>query len=513
MTDATLSRQIPTLTEIEAELLRRDFRRFIHEAWPLVEPKPFVSSWHIDAIAEHLLWVTIGEISQLSIGVPPRMSKSMTVSTLWQPWVWTDPARAGMQWLCGSYAEELSVRDAVKSRRLIQSNWYQERWGGVFYLSSDENLKSYFSNNRGGYRIATSVGGTGTGHGGDILLLDDPHNLKEIYSDTKRGGVIEWYKNVFRNRVNDPNNPRRVLIMQRGHDVDLAGWLYENEGDEWTQLVLPNEFDPSRRSVTVIKGEKRFEDPRTKKDELLCPARMDEKATKAQKRVMTKRDYQAQYNQDPAAGGGIILLRDHWRCWPHKSPPPVVELFSCYDTAFEKDEEADYSARTTWGVFMHSETGDDADLEAHIILLGSWYDRCTYPELKKEIQKIHARFEEDYIVIEKKASGHSLLQDLKADAKKYPVLGFKPKADKIARAHMAAFPLEQGKVWFLNRDWADEAITIASKFPATDKKDLVDTITMALIRFRKRFMMDLDEPDEDRDELTDVSTRRKRFYG
>lgn len=510
MTDAGIATKLPTLTQIQGELLRRDFRRFIREAWPYVEPKAFTPGWHIDAIADHLVWVLYGEIDQLMINIPPRFSKSTSVSVMWPAWAWTDPAFAGIQWLCTAYSSILSVRDTLKSRRLIQSSWYQERWGSVFHLAYDENLKHRYSNNKGGYRIATSVDGTGTGDGGDIQIFDDLHNMKEIYSDAKRDGAVDYYKNVFRSRLNNPDRPRRVGIMQRGHDADVAGHIWENERDEWTWLVLPQEFDPARKTVTVLKGETRFEDPRQKKGELLCPARMGLKAVAREKRAMTKRDFEAQHNQDPSAGGGLILKKTDWKRWPKHEPPPVIALISFWDTAFEKNEEADYSARTTWGFFLHSETGDETDQAVHAILLSGWYERCSYPELKLEIKKTHKRFEEDFIVIEKKASGQDLLNDLKFDDPKYPVRGFTPKADKVMRAHIASYPLERGYVWYLDRDWADDVINICAKFPATDKKDVVDTVTMALIYYKKKFMVLEEDLDDDRDEFTDVAKRKRR---
>jgi predicted phage terminase large subunit-like protein len=515
MTDALLSRQIPTYTAIQAELLRRDFREFIRAAWPHVESKPFTPGWHIDAIAEHFCWVMMGEIDQLMINIPPRFSKTTSVSVMGPAWAWTSPEWAGIQWLCTSYASNLSIRDTVASRRLILSPWYQERWGGIFRLSYDENTKSRFSNDQGGYRIATSVDGSGTGEGGDIQIGDDFHNMKEIYSDAKRQGAVDYYKNTFRSRVNNPDRPRRIFVMQRGHDNDVPGHIWATEREHWTWLVLPQEYDPTRKSVTVIKGKKRWEDPRTKEGELLCPARMSQRAVEYEKKHgMTRRDFQAQHNQDPSAGGGLILKREWWKVWPKEKPPPVIQLVSFWDTAFEAKEEADHSARTTWGVFEHSETGDDKDNDLNIILINAWWDQVNYPDLKEEIKATHERFEEDMIVIEKKASGISLIQDLRRDSAKYPVKEFNPRADKVMRAHLASFPLEKGKVWVLDRPALKNVQNMCAKFPALDMKDVVDTVTMALIWFRKKHMVLAEDLYEDRDELTDRDTkRRKPTYG
>lgn len=509
MDNSLLSQRVPSLTAVEAELLRRDFREYIRAAWPIVEPKTFTPGWHIDAIAEHLVWLAFGEINQLMINIAPRHSKSLISSVLFPTWIWTQPDLAGMQLLSASYDMDLSIRDTMKSRRLIQSNWYQERFGDVFQFNIDENAKSRYSNDRGGYRIATSTSG-GTGEGGDLTSIDDPHNLKEIYSDAKRQGVIDWYKDVFKSRQNDPNNPKRLIIMQRGHDADLAGYLWENEKEDWEWLILPMHYDHARKSQTYIDGKKVFKDPRKKEGELLCPERMDEKAVASMKRTMTKRDYSAQYEQDPEAGGGLILKRKDWRKWPHDQPPRVLELVSFYDTAFGEKQEADYSARTTWGVFEFSETGDERHMEPHIILLNSWWDQVSYPDLKKQVKDTNKKFNEDYLVIEAKASGLDLINDLRRASARYPIKAFKVRQDKVSRAHMASHALEKGNVWYLDREKNNKVISLCAKFPAVDIKDPVDTVTMALIWFKKRHMIEDIEETEDRDEYTDQAPKRTR---
>ena len=199
----SLLRRPSLLDEIDAELAARQLREFVSQAWPIVEPStPFTPGWHIDAIVEHLEAVTNGNIRNLLINVPPRHMKSLLVSVFWPAWEWIRwPER---RWLYSSYAAQLSIRDSVKCRRLIESPWYQQRWRDHFALTSDQNAKARFDNNRSGYRLSTSVGGAATGEGGDRIVCDDPHNVQEAESDAVRKSTTDWFDIVMSTRLNDP---------------------------------------------------------------------------------------------------------------------------------------------------------------------------------------------------------------------------------------------------------------------------------------------------------------------
>ena len=179
----------------------------MRQAWHVIEPStPFVPGWHIDAIIEHLEAVTRGQIRNLLINVPPRHMKSLLVSVFWPAWEWIQhPER---RWLYSSYAASLSIRDSVKCRRLIESPWYQSRWGDRFALTSDQNTKTRFDNNRSGYRIATSVGGAVTGEGGDRIVCDDPHNVDEVESDSVRKATIDWWDVAMSHSRERPQDQR-----------------------------------------------------------------------------------------------------------------------------------------------------------------------------------------------------------------------------------------------------------------------------------------------------------------
>src|SRR5580704_19108782 len=257
------------LDEIDAECALRRLREFGQQAWPIVEPStPFVPGWHVDAIIEHLEAVSSGQIRNLLINVPPRHMKSLLVSVLWPAWEWIlHPER---RWLYSSYAASLSIRDSVKCRTLIESPWYRSRWGHIFSLTSDQNAKTRFDNNRSGYRLSTSVGGSVTGEGGDRIVCDDPHNVQEVASDTVRKSAIDWWDVAMSTRVNDPKTSAMVIVMQRCHQRDLSGHLLEKGNFE--HLCLPAEYEGPGRTTSIG-----YFDPRTELGELLWPERFGHK--------------------------------------------------------------------------------------------------------------------------------------------------------------------------------------------------------------------------------------------
>lgn len=287
---------------IQRELAQRSLYQFIKQGWRYIDPAPFVDGWHIQAICEHLDAVLRGELRHLIINMPPRCMKSSSVSVALAPWSWCQRSeRSGsfhpqgrpphppllgshMQgvpsplppsslqkkymgphigpqtsFMYASYGQTLSMRDSVKARRLIDSPWYQENWGNNseakrFLMSDDSNTKTRFDNSEGGYRIATSVGGSLTGEGADVIILDDPHNAVDIESDAVREGVLSWYDESMSTRLNNPKTGSYIVVMQRLHDRDLSGHIMSKavaDGD-WTLLRLPMEYEPRFHCSTKL---------------------------------------------------------------------------------------------------------------------------------------------------------------------------------------------------------------------------------------------------------------------
>jgi len=261
----------PALTDadwraIEREWCERRLSNFVRHAWHVLEPAtPYVHGWHIDLICDHLEAITRGKLRNLVINIPPRHMKSLLVSVLWPAWAWT--RRPEMRWLFASYAQSLATRDSLKMRRLVLSPWYQRLWGGEFALTSDQNAKVRFENDRTGYRLATSVGAIATGEGGDVVAVDDPHSASQARSEAERENALIWWDETMSTRLNDPRRGAKVIVMQRLHECDLSGHVLAQGGYE--HLCLPAEYEPERSCVTSVGS-----DPREEPGEPIWPERM-----------------------------------------------------------------------------------------------------------------------------------------------------------------------------------------------------------------------------------------------
>ena len=481
------------LEKVKAEKARRaasaSLYEFVKQSWHVVEPGvPFMESWHIEEICEHLEAVSAGEIHRLLINIPPRHSKSTIVSVMWPAWEWiTDPAQ---KFLCASYSGTLSTRDNLKTRRLLQSPWYQERWGHMFKFAGDQNAKQRFENDKTGYRLATSVGGTATGEGGSRLILDDPHGAQAAQSEAMRESDLECFDMVWSTRLNNPKTDAMVTVMQRLHERDISGHIL-NDIRGWEHICIPAEWDGKHRK-TILGAY----DPRKIKGELICPDRFGDKEITMLKQLLGSYGSAGQLQQDPTPSGGGILKTKHFGLWSADDGlPPFEYILQSYDCAFTEKTTGDPTACTVWAMFTHKG-------ERNAMLIDAWDEHLSYPDLRAKAIKDwtteyggmskespHSRARRpDRILVEAKASGQSLLQDLRLA--KVPAVGYNPgKADKISRAHQAAPTLELGLLWIpeskKNRgqpvSWAAAFLKQLAKFPVAEHDDYVDTFTQAVI--------------------------------
>jgi predicted phage terminase large subunit-like protein len=295
------------LEALQFNLAEESLEDFIRIGWPYIDPAEYVPNWHIGAVAEHLEAVANGEIKRLIINEPPRHMKSLEVSVAFPAWVWAQQKRSkltgpGVGFLSTSYAQSLSVRDNLKCRRLIESPWYQRGWGDRFRLTSDQNTKIRFDNNQGGYRLASSVDGTATGDGGDIIIIDDPISAKDALSPTVRNAANDWFDNTMSTRLNDPKTGAYIIIMQRLHEDDLVGHLLAQSGEDWTVLCLPARYEPDHPLVWI-------NDTRSKPGELLWPARMGEREVLTLEASLGSYGAAGQLQQRPAPREGGMFKR------------------------------------------------------------------------------------------------------------------------------------------------------------------------------------------------------------
>jgi predicted phage terminase large subunit-like protein len=486
------------LKEIEqGKVYEGSLYEFLSAGWQHIDPAEFVGSWHLQAIAEHLEAVNLGHIKRLLINIPPRMSKSSIVSVAWPAWTWLQKPESYLegpqvQFLYASYAESLAVRDSIKTRRLIESPWYQKYWGNRFHLVDDQNTKIKFENDFKGYRFCTSVGGTVTGEGGAILCIDDAHKADEVESDVTRNSVLDWYDEVFSTRLNDPRQGAIVVIGQRVHEGDISGHLLET--GEFTHLMIPMEYEAERHCVTVLgldedNQEVTWEEPRTVEGQMLCEGRYDAKALAEHKKKPFV--WAGQFQQRPAPKGGSIIKRDYWRVWDRPKYPPFEYLLASLDTAYTENHENDPCALTIWGQFR-----DEAN-NPRIMLVWSWRDWLEFPELCQKVIDIctvdnrlgidHPRFPVDRIIVEAKATGLSLVQELYRALKwRVPVEAVnyakgKHTPDKTARLYSVQYLFADGMIWApANRQFIENVIRECEIFPKGQHDDLVDTVSLAL---------------------------------
>jgi len=242
----------------EAQRLEESFVDFVEAAWPAVDPAEFQRSSVVEAMAEHLQAVADGQIKKLLINVPPRFSKTLLASVCLPAWLWSQRSRTYLKGpqskiLCGSYGHSLSILNSNLTRRLILSDWYQSLWRPRFRLMDDQNTKLRFDTDAGGSRIATSVGGSLLGIGGDLVIIDDPHDTAGIESAADREAVLRWFQEISSTRLNDPRNAGIVVVMQRLHEEDVSGWILSNAKEgEFEHLMCPMRFDSQRCCQTSL---------------------------------------------------------------------------------------------------------------------------------------------------------------------------------------------------------------------------------------------------------------------
>lgn len=497
----------------EGAALSRKFVEYVKGAWAQVERgRELRWNWHIEYICEYLEAVTAGEITRLVINIPPRCMKSLNVSVFWPTWVWTHTPNE--QFLTLSNAEKLATRDAVKSRRLLGSTWYQERWGHQFRLAEDQNAKTRYENNQGGHRIAFGFGSSIIGEGGDTIIIDDPHDVEGSQSEVERQNTITTFDEEVYGRLNDQVHGKIVLIMQRLHEKDLAGHVLEDK-DEWEHLCIPMEYEPKRYVSSIG-----LNDPRKKEGELLWTDRFPRKAIKRWKNRLGPYGASGQLQQRPTPGEGGILKRYWWNGWPRRALPECEYIIQVYDTAFGEKEENDYSACTTWGIFQYDTTSKMlGEGRYNVMLLDSWKDRVGFPALKTQVRRSNEEWEPDLILVEPKASGKSLVQEMLQVG--LPMEEWTPtrsqgkggkEIDKVARAHIASAVLSGGAVWYPTLDstgaklqWPLELIESCAAFPKAAHDDDVDTCVIAWLWMRRQWRVELEDDPED--EIADETPR------
>jgi predicted phage terminase large subunit-like protein len=479
-----LEAQLTKLEKLkDRELSQTKFIKFVEKVWPT-----FISGAHHKRMADAFERVANGTCKRLIINMPPRHTKSEFASYLLPAWfLGRFPNKKIIQ--C-SNTGELAVGFGRKVRNLVDTETYHEVFPELS-LSTDSKAAGRWNTSKGGDYFAIGVGGTVTGKGADVLIIDDPHSEQEAAMAATNPDVYdkvyEWYTSGPRQRL-QPGGAI-IMVMTRWAQRDLTGQVLKSAaqraGEEWEVIEFP---------AILPSGNP------------LWPQFWSIEELTALKEELPNSKWQAQYQQNPVGNESAIVKRDWWQWWEEDRPPECEYILQTWDTAFEKHQRADYSAGTTWGVFTHHK-----DNTKNIILLNTYKKRVEWVELKKDVLQEYREYEPDGLLIEKKATGAPLIYELRAMG--IPVQEYTPSKgqDKIARLNSVSDIIASGKVWVPRTRWAEELVDEIAAFPSGEHDDLVDATTLALMRFRQGGFLRLpvDEPEEIQ---WFKSPRRERFY-
>jgi predicted phage terminase large subunit-like protein len=442
--------------------LRRDLASFIQRAFQTVAPgTPYQPNWHLEVLAWHLERCLAGEITRLLLTLPPRSLKSICASVALPAWaLGHDP---GLRIICASYAAELAAKHARDCRAVMTSAWYRE----VFPRTRLDPAKASeleFTTTRGGFRLATSVGGTLTGRGGNLIVIDDPLKASDALSEAKREAANAWFHSSLYSRLDDKARDRIVVVMQRLHVDDLVGHLLRRD-EGWVHVDLP----------AVAEADERFDldDGRIYRrgaGEALHPERESCETLERIKRTLGGYDFAAQYQQNPVPLDGGLIKWAWFRTYvvaPERSDGDVV--IQSWDTASKAEEIHDYSACTTW-----LRRGNEH------FLLDVTRAQIDYPHLRRLVVEIAERHRADAVLVEDKGSGTQLIQDLQHDGIVRPI-GITPQQDKLTRMYTQTPKIEAGYVLLPETaPWLEEFKTEVQLFPRGRHDDQVDSLSQYL---------------------------------
>ena len=443
--------------------IKNDFMSFVKYVWP-----DFIEGSHHKIMSEKFNKVATGQLKRVIINMAPRHTKSEFSSYLLPSWmIGKNPKLKIIQ---ATHTTELAVRFGRKAKNLIDSQEYQK----IFQtkLREDSKAAGRWETNEGGEYFAAGVGGSITGRGADLLIIDDPHSEQDALNTNALERTWEWYTSGPRQRL-QPGGVI-VVVMTRWNTKDLTGRLInsqkEAKADQWEVIEFP----------AILPNDKPLWPEYWKLEEL-----------EGVKASLAIGKWNAQYQQNPTAEEGSIIKREWWQLWD-KDLPPLYHVIQSYDTAFLKKETADYSAITTWGVFYPTE-----DSGPNLILLDVVKDRFEFPELRRVALEQYNYWKPESVIVEGKASGMPLTFELRKQG--IPVINYTPSRgnDKHARVNAVAPLFESGQIWATDDKFSEEVIEECAAFPYGDHDDLVDSMTQAVMRFRQGGFIEHpdDEPD------------------
>jgi predicted phage terminase large subunit-like protein len=508
----------------------RGLLSFVRYFWHILEPgTEFRAGWALEALCEHLEAVTFGEVTKLLINVPPGFMKSLLTDVFWPAWEWGPMELPHIRYVAFSYSSSLTERDNLKFKDLITSEDYQAMYGASAADPKDQFVRvrktgeKKVSNWKHGWKLATSVGGVGTGERGDRVILDDPHNVKESESETIRNETVRWFRESMSSRLNDMETGAKIVIMQRVHEADVSGEIIAELGD-WCHLLIPMEYvwgcaeDGGPMKTAIGWSDPRWrESPDECDGELAWPERFPEHIIPSMKRDAGPIAWSGQYQQTPKIRGNAIFEQEWWQPWEPADGkfPPFTYVLASLDSAYGEKDRNDPSAMVVIGIWENPDGFNRA------MLMHAWRRKLRFstpqviPEpgekpfhFKQRQQKAWGlidwvadtcrRFKVDRLLIEAKASGISAAQTLQDS---YPGASWgiqlvDPKGlDKVARAIAVQPSFSGGMVYVPTplREWGEMVIEEMAVFPLGRYKDLTDAMTQAIKHLRDNGMLRLDE--------------------
>lgn len=502
--DMELSEKInidDTLYHLERDRCKKSLSYFIKKAWHIVEPgSDYVHGWHIDLICLHLeaisdeLEIDGALYNRLLINVPPGMMKSLLVNVFFPAWEWGPKNKPSMRYLMVSHSLSNPVRDAGKLRRLLASEWYQERWPIAF--RDDQNAKTYYENTSTGF-VAAVASGSITGKRGDRIFLDDAMSWEDANSETIRASRIAWFKGALPSRLNSVVRSSIIVIEQRLHQEDISGVILDEQLG-YDHIKLPMEYDEANPMNPTLLG---IVDPRSEPGELLFPARFPSDTLARDKKVMSAYEVAGQYQQIPVPKGGGIIDRLWWMPWNDEKYPELDYILASLDTAYGEKQENDFSAMTIWGVYTLSNMatmaptrtldryGKPQEVERvyaegapHVIMMYAWRARLPFHELVQRVLKTCKDWKIDRLIVEGKAAGKSVVQEVRrvTSGEEYGIQEIDPgRSDKWQRLHSVSHLWQEGMIHAPDKEWAEMVIQEVEVFPKGKHDDLTDTVSQA----------------------------------
>lgn len=464
------------------------FLDFVQLMWPHFVSDTFISGRHHKIMAQKFEEIASGKLKRLIINMPPRHTKSEFGSYLLPAWFMGKfPGKKIIQ---ASHTADKALEFGMKVRNLVAAPQFQQVFQDVM-LQSDSKAAGRWRTNKGGTYFAVGVGGAVAGYGADLMIIDDPHSEQDGKSLNPEAfdAVWDWYMTGPRQRL-QPGGAI-LLIMTRWSKRDLTGRILDYaaknpDADQWEVIEFP---------AILPSGNP------------LWPEFWSLEELERTRATIFPRFWAAQYQQEPTSAETALIKREWWRIWEHDHPPQCDYIIQSWDTAFTKSERADPSACTTWGVFDYDDPDTGASLTG-LMLLDSFKEKMEFPELKEIALKHYKEFNPDTLIVEAKASGQPLIQELRR--MNIPVQEFTPTRgnDKIARVNAVTDLFASGMIWCPDTRWARELIEECADFPNGDHDDLVDSMSQALLRYRQGGFIRLPSDNYDDEQIP----KRKAAY-